>query len=237
MTRKMVEKAILEYSNPKKAVAVGRFFKTGKGQYGAGDIFVGATVPEQRIIAKKFKDLPLSEIEELLNQKIHEFRLTALLILSLQFEKGSADDQKKIYNLYMKNIDKVNNWDLVDQSAPKIVGEYLSKRPKKELCDVLTKLSDSDNLWYNRIAILATYPILKAGNFTHIKLLAKKLMNHPHDLIHKALGWMLREVGKKDEKTLVEFLDKYATEMPRTMLRYSIEKFPEKKRKYYLKMK
>lgn len=233
----MVEKTILEHSNPQKASITGRFFKTGKGQYGEGDIFVGATIPEQRIIAKKFKDLSLLEVEALLNQKIHEFRLTALLILSLQFEKGNLDEQKKIYNLYIKNIDNVNNWDLVDLSAPKILGEYLSKRPKKELCDVLTKLSDSHSLWHNRIAILATYPILKAGNFTHIKLLAKKLMNHPHDLIHKALGWMLREVGKKDEKALVEFLDKYTTQMPRTMLRYSIEKFPEKKRKYYLGLK
>ena len=233
----MVEKAILEHSNPKKSAGVERFFKTTKGQYGAGDIFVGATVPEQRIIAKKFKDLPLLEVEALLNQKIHEFRLTALLILSIQFEKGTLDDQKKIYNLYMKNIDNVNNWDLVDQSAPKILGEYLSKRPKKELCDVLTKLSDSNNLWHNRIAILATYPILKAGNFTHIKVLAKKLMNHPHDLIHKAIGWMLREVGKKDEKALTDFLDEYGTKMPRIMLRYSIEKFSEKKRKYYLSLR
>jgi 3-methyladenine DNA glycosylase AlkD len=212
-----------------------RYFKTGEGEYGEGDIFIGVTVPMQRKIAKRFSDLPLVEIERLLKSKIHEHRLTALLILVIQFEKvdeKKTDDKKRknIFDFYLKNMRYVNNWDLVDLSSHKIVGAYLFTLSRQ----ILHELAESEDLWRRRIAIVSTYHFIYRRDFTDTLSIAEKLLGDEHDLIHKAVGWMLREVGKRDEKILRKFLDKHIKKMPRTTLRYAIEKFPESDRKKYL---
>lgn len=219
----------LSLSNKQKALVLQRFFKTGKGEYGEGDKFLGITVPQTRKLAKKYRDLSLNEIKKLLNNKFHEIRLAALLILAEQF----PDDPEKIYNFYLNNTKNINNWDLVDLSADKIIGKYILKNPKHK--NILNKLSKSKNLWERRIAILSTYQLIKNNQFDEMLELAKKLLNDSHDLIHKAIGWMLREIGKKSLKAEELFLKKFYKTMPRTMLRYAIEKFPEAKRKIYLK--
>lgn len=217
-------------SNPQKAKLLSGFFKCGKGQYGEGDIFLGIYVPIQRSIAKKYEDLELKDLEFLLKSKIHEQRLVALFILVAKFKKGDDKVKEKIFKFYLKNIKGVNNWDLVDQSAPNIAGEWLKNKPK----DVLYKLASSNNLWEKRIAILSTLAFIRDKKFDDIIKIAEILMKDKHDLIHKAVGWMLRELGKKDEATLIKFLNKYATKMPRTMLRYAIEKFNQETRKQFL---
>jgi len=219
--------------DPVKAAFFPRFFKSGPGEYGEGDKFLGVTVPKQRAIAKMHKDLALADVIKLLHSPWHEERLTALFILVLQFQKGDGQTRKKIYSLYLTNTKYINNWDLVDSSAPYIMGEYLFDKDRL----ILYKLAVSSNLWEKRIAILSTAFFIKQGQYKDTLSIAKLLLNDSHDLIHKAVGWMLREVGNKDKKTEVAFLDKYAATMPRTMLRYAIEKFPLAQRQYYMAQK
>ena len=213
----------------KKASFLQRFFKTGKGEYGEGDIFVGLTVPQSRILAVKYKDLSFLEILELLKSKIHEERLIALLILVHRFKKN-PDEQKKIYNFYLQNTKYINNWDLVDLSSHKIIGEYLLDKPK----DILFELARSENLWERRIAMISTFSFIRDRKFDTSLKIAELLVKDKEDLIQKALGWMLREIGKKDLETEETFLKKYYKQMRRTALRYAIEKFPEEKRLSYL---
>ena len=172
----------------------------------------------------------MADLEKLLNSKIHEYRMSALLILIKQYEKGNESEKNKIFNFYLRNTKNINNWDLVDISAPKIVGDYLLNKPR----DVLYKLASSNNLWERRIAIISTFAFIRNNEFDDTLKIAEILLNDKHDLIHKAVGWMLREIGKRDQKIEEEFLKKYYSKMPRVMLRYAIEKFEEKKRKFYL---
>lgn len=216
-----------------KALVYASFFKTGKGEYGEGDKFLGVTVPKQRVIAKKYSDLALLEISSLLESPIHEERLVALIILVSQYAKGDMVSQKKIYDFYLAHTTQINNWDLVDSSAQYIVGEYLLKRDRK----MLYLLVRSKSLWERRIAIIATWAFIKRGDFADIFAITELLLSDKHDLIHKALGWMLREVGKRDEAALEEFLVKHIKVLPRTTLRYAIERFGSQKRIQYLKMK
>ncbi len=217
-------------ANDKQAVVLQRFFKTGKGQYGEGDIFYGIKVPVQRKIARKHNDISFGEIQELLKSPIHEERLVSLFILIDQYSK--ADDKTKdyIFNFYLENTKNINNWDLVDLSAPKIVGAHLLTRDK----DILFDLARSSDIWKKRIAVLATYTFIRNLQFDMTFRIAEILLNDKHDLIHKGVGWMLREVGNKNLQSEEVFLKKYYKQMPRTMLRYAIEKFPEEKRLRYL---
>ena len=228
---KQIEKAIKDKSNPKKAKILQRFFKTGDGQYGAGDVFLGIVVPEQRKIAKQFRDLPMAKIERLLNSKIHEKRLISLFILIDQYKRADKKTKKKIYRFYLDHTSRVNNWDLVDLSAPNIVGDYLLDKDRR----MLYRLAKSKSLWEKRISILATFRFIKENQFKDSLKIAKLLLKDKHDLIHKSTGWMLREVGKRSQKTLEEFLIQHYKNMPRTMLRYSIEKFDKKKKGFYMK--
>lgn len=217
-------------ATPKRAKSNEWFFKTGKGDYGEGDVFLGLTVPDCRKVAHDFKDLSLVDSIKLLNSKYHEERLIALFILVAKFEKGDGELKDNIYKLYLKNSNQVNNWDLVDSSAHKIVGAFLKDRNR---C-VLYKLAKSQDLWEKRIAIIATARFIQSNDFVDTLKVAKILLSDSHDLIHKAVGWMLREVGKKNMEAEEKFLKKHYKKMPRTMLRYAIEKFPEVKRQSYL---
>jgi len=223
--------ALKAEADPKKASFFARFFKTGKGEYAEGDVFLGLTVPQSRLIGKEFEGISLDEIEKLLASKLHEVRLVALLVLVAQFKKGDQKKQKDIFTFYLAHTARVNNWDLVDMSAPQIVGGYLLKKDRK----ILYKLAKSKNIWERRIAVIATYSFIRNGEFDDTFALSLVLINDKHDLIHKAVGWMLREVGKKNEKVLSTFLDVTCLKLPRTALRYSIERFPEKIRLSYLK--
>ncbi len=231
MKLKNLRKVIRDNVNEKHAKTMQWFFKTGKGEYGEGDKFVGIKVPVQRQIAKKFLDLENEDLKILLNSKIHEERLIALLILVDKYQKTNDKEKEKVYKFYLRNSKKINNWDLVDLSAPKIMGEHLLKNDKQ----ILFKFARSKNLWERRIAIISTYTFIKNKQFKITFQISDILLNDDHDLIHKAVGWMLREVGKIDLELLEKFLKARYKKMPRTMLRYSIEKFPEKKRKKYLK--
>ncbi|WP_055074337.1 DNA alkylation repair protein [Pseudanabaena sp. 'Roaring Creek'] len=217
-------------ANPAKAIALARFFKTGKGEYGEGDRFLGITVPEQRKIAKRYTHLSLEDLEELLQTDIHEYRLTALLILNYQFPKADATGRTEIFNFYLNHTQWINNWDLVDVSCRQILGVHLLHQDHM----ILHKLARSPNLWEQRIAIVSTLEFIKHEQFTDTLEIAIILLHHSHDLIHKAVGWMLREVGKQERQVLVDFLDTHYQQMPRTMLRYAIEHFDESKRKAYL---
>ncbi len=228
-----IKRDLLRLSDPEKAKKLSGFFKTGKGQYGEGDIFLGIPVPEQRKVAKKYRDLPLSDIQELLSSKIHEHRLTALIILVSKYEKADDSGKKEIFSFYLKNTENINNWDLVDLSAPKIVGDYLFNKDTS----ILFKLAKSDNLWERRIAVLSTFTFIRNNDFEDALHISKLLLRDEHDLIHKAVGWMLREIGKRDQETEERFLNKHCMQMPRTMLRYAIEKFDKNKRKFYLAQK
>ena len=223
-------------ANPTKATILSGFFKTSKGQYGEGDKFIGITVPLQREIAKKYyESASFVDLQKMLESKIHEYRLTSLLILVYKYDKTKNEKLKKeIYNFYLKNLQYINNWDLVDVTTPNIVGDYLLNNPKEK--KILYKLVKSKNLWERRVAILATFRFIKEKQFEDTLAISEILLNDTHDLIHKAVGWMLREMGKRDIKPLVKFLDQHAIMMPRTMLRYAIEKFPEETRKYYLNL-
>jgi 3-methyladenine DNA glycosylase AlkD len=227
-----ITRAIQKEANPQKAAVLQRFFKTGKGEYAEGDIFLGITVPQSRKIAVTYKDLSLEENKQLLTSSIHEERLIALFILVHNFKKAHEAKQKEIFDYYLKHTHYINNWDLVDLSAEKIVGEYLLHHPNEKL---LISLANSSNLWEKRIAIISTYAFIRHGISEPTITLATILINDKHDLIQKAVGWMLREVGKRVSQEKEEiFLQQYATTMPRIMLRYAIERFPKKLRDYYL---
>jgi 3-methyladenine DNA glycosylase AlkD len=224
---------LAKLANTKKAKILQGFFKTKKGEYGEGDIFLGVIVPKQRELAKKYIELSLPEIKKVLHSKIHEERLTALIVLTYKYEKTKNESEKKeIYDFYLKNTKYINNWDLVDISTPKIIGSYLLEHQNER--KILNSLSKSKNMWERRISILATFPLLKNKEYSEVLKLSKLFLKDKHDLMHKATGWMLREMGKKDIGILKKFLNEHKKEMPRTMLRYAIEKFPEKIRKHYL---
>ena len=224
---------IKKLADPEKGKFLQRFFKTKEGEYGFGDVFVGLTVPMSRNIANQYKDLLPEEIETLLASFVHEERLIALLILVDQFKKGSDDKKKVVYDFYIKHLQYVNNWDLVDLSAYNIIGNYLLLTRN---ITFLVRLASSKNIWERRIAIISTFAFIKKGSFKETLKIAEMLIHDKEDLIHKAVGWMLREGGKKVSVELEEvFLKKYYHTMPRTMLRYAIEKFPEEKRQAYLK--
>ena len=224
---------IKKLANPKKAVILQRFFKTGPGEYGEGDKFLGLTVPQCRALAQKYQKLSFVDVSKLLQSLFHEERLIALLILVHNFQTGDNNARQKIYNFYLKNTNYINNWDLVDLSADKIVGAYLLNKNST----ILFKLARSKNLWERRIAIISTWQFIKNDKFDLTIKLSRPLLKDEHDLMHKAVGWMLREVGKRDKKTLINFLHRYHTQMPRTALRYAIERFSETERRAWLTTK
>lgn len=229
-----ISQEIQKFADPKRAVFVTRYFKTGPGEYGEGDQFLGLTVPQVRDIAKKFKELPLDDVVSLLHSPIHEERQAALFILTYQFKKADEVKQKKIYDLYLANTRYINNWDLIDLTAPTIVGGYLVDKDTS----ILSKLAKSKSLWERRIAMLATFRFIALGQASEAIKIAEILLHDKHDLIHKAVGWGLREIGKKSgEEVEEQFLQKHAAIMPRTMLRYAIERFDVKKRRFYLDQK
>lgn len=225
-----------KYATEQRKNITVRFFKTGKGEYGEGDVFIGVTVPDCRMVASTFLDSSLSTVENSLKSPIHEERLTALLVLGEKFARTKNKNEKKdIVSFYLQNKKFVNNWDLVDTSADKILGNYLLS--EKENRKIIYELVESPRLWDRRIAVVSTFAFIKKMQFADTFALCERLLKDEHDLMHKACGWMLREIGKRDEKALVKFLDTHAQRMPRTMLRYAIERFPEEKRKEYLTMK
>lgn len=228
-----ITKELQDRADIEKAKILQRFFKTGKGEYGEGDKFLGIPVPKQREVAKKYwRDISFEEIQELLNSRIHENRQTGLMILVKKYKHSKKDKigQRRIFEFYMKNLANINNWDLVDLSAPHIVGDFI----KNEGGEILKILAKSKNLWERRIAIVSTMPLIKKRNFGETLAIANMLMDDDQDLIHKAVGWMLREVGKKNQEVLEIFLSTRHKNMPRTMLRYAIERFPQDKRKFYM---
>ena len=233
-----LQKDVKKIADPEKGKFLMRFFKTGAGQYGEGDIFYGLTVPQSRILALKYKDLALADIEKLLQSKVHEERLIALLILVYKFQNEDPTSprlrgaRKEIFDFYLAHTSYINNWDLVDLSADKIVGEYLKDKDRS----LLSELANSDDLWEKRIAMVATFQFIKyLKEYKDTFLIADILLHDKHDLIQKAVGWMLREVGKRvSEEKLEEFLKSRYRTMPRTCLRYAIERFSEERRKMYL---
>ncbi|MBI5037947.1 MAG: DNA alkylation repair protein [Candidatus Kerfeldbacteria bacterium] len=230
VTRAALLRELRLAASPRQAKIARWFFKTGKGEYGAGDRFTGIRVPVVRKLAKQYRELALVDAVRLLASTIHEHRMVALYIMIQQFDRGDRAIQTKIYRLYVKHRRQINNWDLVDTTAPNIVGTFLLNRPRTELY----RLARSKMLWDRRIAILATYTYIRQGDFTDTLKIATLLVRDSHDLMHKAVGWMLREVGNRDQAAEEQFLKKYYRSMPRTMLRYAIEKFPERIRKRYL---
>jgi 3-methyladenine DNA glycosylase AlkD len=230
MTSQIIRAKLLQLASKDKAKILQGFFKTGPGEYGEGDIFLGITVPVLRKLSKEHDALPVNEVVLLLRSSVHEERLLALMLLVNAFAKGEEKLRKKIYDLYLKNTRYINNWDLVDLTAPNIVGSYLLDKSRKPLYD----LAKSKNLWKRRISILATFQFIKQHDFDDSLKISKILLIDEHDLIHKAVGWMLREVGKRSLSVEERFLKQHYKKMPRTMLRYAIERFPETKRKKYL---
>ena len=230
MVSKEIENRIKCLGDIKIAKHSQRFFKTAKGEYGFGDKFLGIRVPIIRQEVKKYKNISLDVTKKLLKSEYHEIRLFALLVLVHQFSNASDDERYRIYKLYLNNTQNVNNWDLVDSSAPHIVGAFLEDKEKF----ILYKMSKSESLWERRISIIATHHFIKHDQYKDTIMISKTLLNDKEDLIHKAVGWMLREVGNREKKTEVKFLNKYYQKMPRTMLRYAIEKFDELERQKYL---
>jgi 3-methyladenine DNA glycosylase AlkD len=226
-----IQHELEQYIDPVKREYLPRFFKTGKGQYGEGDKFLGVVVPNTRIVAKRHKDAPFEVMAALLQSEWHECRLCALLMLVERFKKSDEKGKKVIYDFYLTQTGRINNWDLVDLSAPGIVGEYLKDKPRQDLY----RLAESPLLWDQRIAVVSTYTLIRNHDFIDILSLSERLLHHKHDLMHKAVGWMLREMGKRDKDLLVQFLEKHCTVMPRTMLRYAIEKFSEEERQEFMK--
>jgi 3-methyladenine DNA glycosylase AlkD len=218
-------------SSNEKAKILQRFFKTGPGEYAAGDVFIGVTVPQIRAVVKKYQNISIHETVKLLKSKVHEERLAAVLILITKYAKADIDGKKIIYEIYLKNTKQINNWDLVDLTAAHIVGAYLLDKNKK----TMYRLARSRSLWERRIAVLATFHYIKISQFAEIFKIAKILLRDQEDLIQKAVGWMLREVGKRNLIAEEHFLKTDYRRMPRTMLRYAIERFPESKRQAYLK--
>ncbi|PIR76246.1 MAG: DNA alkylation repair protein [Candidatus Magasanikbacteria bacterium CG10_big_fil_rev_8_21_14_0_10_42_10] len=233
MSFSAITQAINAQADTERAIQSMRFFKTGKGEYGEGDVFLGLTVPMQRAIAKTFRNESTTTLLRLLKSKKHEYRLIALLILVSQFERGDEQTKKQVVDIYLSNTAHINNWDLVDLSAHKILGAWLRTRNRK----ILARLATSKSLWERRIAIVSTFAFIAERQFEDTIALSTILLQDTHDLIHKAVGWALREVGKKDVHVLTQFLDAHTKEMPRTMLRYAIEKFPKLQRKKYMNMK
>lgn len=230
-----LKKDLRKFERPEKAKFLKRLFKTGKGEYAEGDFFLGLMTDEIRGVAKKYLNLSFSDLAKLLSSKIHEERVVALMILSRRFDKANSLEKKEIYDFYLNNLDGVNNWDLVDGSAANIIGRYLfeSKSSKEFLFD----FARSNNLWKRRIAIMSTFFYIKQNDFGDALKIAEILLNDKHDLIHKAVGWMLREIGNRNLVVEENFLKTHYKKMPRTMLRYAIEKFPEGTRKKYLESK
>lgn len=226
-----IRTALQKLSNRQRAKVVQRFFKTGAGEYGEGDVFLGIKVPELRKLAKEYEDIATDEVEELLRFSVHEERLLALLILIRKYQKGNESVRKGVYELYLENTQFINNWNLVDASAEHIVGSFLMDKSREPLY----RLAISKNLWERRISIMATFHFIKHGNFSETMKISEMLLSDEEDLIHKAVGWMLREVGKRNMFTEERFLRDHYKKMPRTMLRYAIERFPESKRQRFLK--
>lgn len=221
------------HSNPTDAQFLQRFFKTGKGQYGEGDIFIGLRVPTTRKIAAKYRTLSLDDIEVMLESPIHEHRLAGLIIMAEEAKRGDQTRKKALYDLYLRRTDRINNWDLVDASCRDVVGGYLMDKPR----DILYQLAHSKDMWERRIAMVSTWQFIRVGQLDDTFAIAQLLLKDTHDLIHKAVGWMLREAGKKDEAALKNFLDQYAAVMPRTALRYSIERLHPNDKTYYMTRK
>lgn len=236
MTATQVIEDLNRASDKAKSVILARFFKTGPGEYGEGDRFLGVTVPEQRVIAKKYRNLPLGEVEKLLISPWHEHRLTGLLILTYRFPVSEMAQKKEIFEFYLNHATYIDNWDLVDVTAPGIVGAYLVESGSD--IGLLRRLAKSQSLWERRIAIVSTFTWIRSGRHQECFEIAEILLHDSHDLIQKAVGWMLREVGKRcGEDILSDFLDRHVNGMPRTMLRYAIERFPEAVRQEYLRKK
>jgi hypothetical protein len=236
LTAALARRSLRQFASPERATVAQRFFKTGKGEYGEGDVFIGTTVPEVRLVAKEFRELPLPEAEKLLLSRLHEERLLGLVILVMQFERAKDEAvREKIFRLYRKRLACVNNWDLVDSSAPIIVGGWLSDKPR----DWLDELAVSKNLWYRRVAMVATFHFIRRGESEDAIRIAGLLVNDREDLIQKAVGWMLREVEKRASAPALEkFLKRHAATMPRTALRYAIERLtPAEKEKWMGKAK
>lgn len=229
-TAEHVQRQIRKLANPAQAKLLQRFFKTGPGHYGEGDRFLGLKVPAIRQVARANRELPLTETRRLLRSEYHEDRLAALVILVIQFEKADESERRKIFDLYLANTRFINNWDLVDVSAPRIVGAYLADKDRA----VLDHLARSTSLWERRIAVLATFWFIRDGDFADALRIARALLNDEHDLIHKAVGWMLREIGKRDMRAEEAFLHRHCRTMPRTMLRYAIERMPPSRRREYM---
>lgn len=233
MTAENVKAELQKYVDPERAVHSMGFFKTGEGEYGAGDQFLGLTVPTQRKIAKQFYDLPLGEIQKLLQSPFHEHRLVALFILVAQYRKAGADTKKHIASFYHKNRRYVNNWDLVDSSAFYILGDYLMNHSRA----VLQRLAKSSSIWDRRIAMVSTLTFIRAGQLEDTFAISEILLKDSHDLIHKAVGWMLRCAGDVDRAELLNFLDKHAHKMPRTALRYCLEHLTPEQKLHYMNLK
>lgn len=218
------------YIEPERAAFLPKYFKAFPGGYGEGDKFWGIRVPVLHKMAKKYRQLALAKLTLLITSEIHEQRLLALFILRLQFEKNAADQQQLLIDFYLQHLDAVNNWDLVDSSAHYLLGQWLLDKDVQPIW----VLANSGKLWLQRIAVMSSFAFIRAGKFALTLQLAEQLLEHPHDLIHKVIGWMLREIGKRDLAVEIQFLDKFYARMPRTMLRYAIEKFPETLRLDYL---
>lgn len=231
-TAKMIQSELKKLSNKKYAIHSQRFFKTGKGEYAEGDLFLGIRVPKLRQVAKKHKDLSLDETLKLVKSKYHEERLLGLIILVNQYTNAKSQTTKnRLYKSYLSHFEFINNWDLVDVTCPKIIGPHLEERDRS----VLHKWAKSKHLWTRRIAIVSTYWFIRQEDLKDCFAISERLLHDNHDLIHKAVGWMLREAGKRDLNALEQFLTKYCQSMPRTMLRYAIERLPESQRQRYLK--
>lgn len=228
-----IHNKLMEIANPQHAINLQRFFKTGKGDYGEGDIFLGIRNPEIRDLVKLFFKVELDVIIKMLASKYHEERMLSLLILVKKFSKADENGKAKIFNLYISNTKYINNWDLVDLTAPNIIGAYLANKDK----DLLFQFANTNNLWEKRISIISTAAFIRANYFDTTFQISELLLHDKYDLIHKAVGWMLREIGKREIDAELMFLNAYYKDMPRTMLRYAIEKFPEELRLSYLKGK
>jgi 3-methyladenine DNA glycosylase AlkD len=236
MTADDVKAALQTYATADDAAFLTRFFKTGEGQYGEGDVFIGVRVPDTRKVCKQFAKIPLVEVEKLLESAVHEHRLAAVILLGNAFKKAGDDERKKIYNAYLAAVynGRVNNWDIVDSSAEFIIGEYLLDKPR----GLLFELAGSPDIWQRRVAVLSSFAFIKKGDASTTLKLSGLLLHDQHDLIQKAVGWMLREIGKRcDEALLLKFLDTHAAEMPRTMLRYSIERLDPARKRMYMNAK
>ncbi|MDR0541509.1 MAG: DNA alkylation repair protein [Dysgonamonadaceae bacterium] len=234
MNAQFILEELFSVANPEKAKFLQGFFKTGTGQYAEGDILLGIIVPMTRDIVKKSPKLPFNEIQVLIDSKYHEARLAGFLLLARQFKKAKEEkERREIFDFYLKNAGKANNWDLVDVTCRDVVGLYLLEHEENR--DILYRLAESDNLWEQRISIVSTWTFIKYRQYADTLALARKLLAHKHDLIHKAVGWMLREVGKKDRETLTDFLEEHHQKMPRTALRYAIEHFSSEEREHFMK--